>query len=173
MSEFGNVYWPSYGYEYDGAYAMIVNVSVRANLESAISTCMTLGMLMGHGMNIHLIQRRSRCMNIHMILNMNMCMHMRVGTNTNWVIALSANIDLHLKPYDNRDDADHDNAYESTYAYAYAHGNAQWHGYGYVCAYGYACESMDQGDETCHLISLRARAEFIHPDDMHVTCVAM
>ena len=39
--------------------------------------------------------------------------------------------------------------------------------------YGYACESVDQGDETCHLISLLARAEFIHPDDLEVTCVAM
>ena len=28
--------------------------------------------------------------------------------------------------------------------------------------YGYACESVVQGDETCHLISLFARAEFIH-----------
>ena len=28
---------------------------------------------------------------------------------------------------------------------------------------------MDQGDETCHLISLLARAEFIHPDDLEVT----
>jgi len=35
--------------------------------------------------------------------------------------------------------------------------------------YGYACESVDQGDETCHLISLLARAEFIHPDDLEVT----
>ena len=35
--------------------------------------------------------------------------------------------------------------------------------------YGYACESVDQGDETCHLISLLARAEFIHPDDLAVT----
>ena len=28
--------------------------------------------------------------------------------------------------------------------------------------YGYACESVVQGDETCHLISLFASAEFIH-----------
>ena len=35
--------------------------------------------------------------------------------------------------------------------------------------YGYARESVDQGDETCHLISLLARAEFIHPDDLEVT----
>ena len=35
--------------------------------------------------------------------------------------------------------------------------------------YGYACESVDQGDETCHLISSLARAEFIHPDVLEVT----
>ena len=34
---------------------------------------------------------------------------------------------------------------------------------------GYACGSVDQGDVTCHLISLLARAEFIHPDDLEVT----
>ena len=28
--------------------------------------------------------------------------------------------------------------------------------------YGYACESVVQGDETCHVISLFARAEFMH-----------
>ena len=52
------MYWPSYEYEYDGACAMILNVSVRANLDSAISICMNLGMRMGHEMNIHMIQRR-------------------------------------------------------------------------------------------------------------------
>jgi len=35
--------------------------------------------------------------------------------------------------------------------------------------YGYACESVDQGDETCHPISLLARAEFTHPDVLEVT----
>ena len=35
--------------------------------------------------------------------------------------------------------------------------------------YGYACESVVQGGETCHLISLLARTEFIHPDDLEVT----
>ena len=34
---------------------------------------------------------------------------------------------------------------------------------------GYACGSVDQGGVTCHLISLLARAEFIHPDDLEVT----
>ena len=73
MYEFGNVYWSSYAYEYDGAYAMIVNVSVRANLDSAISICMNLGMRMGPEMNIHMIQRRGRGMNMHMDMNMNEC----------------------------------------------------------------------------------------------------
>ena len=167
------MYWPSYEYEYDGAYAMIVNVSVRANLDSAISICMNLGMRMGHEMNIHMIQRRGRCTNMHMDMNMNMSMHMRMGTNTNRVVALGANIAFHLTPYENNDGYGCGHAYEYTYAYAYAHGHAQWHGYGYGCADGYACESMDQGDETCHLISLLARAEFIHVDDLQVTCVAM
>ena len=35
--------------------------------------------------------------------------------------------------------------------------------------YGYACGSVGQGDVTCHLISLLARAEFIHPDDLEAT----
>ena len=38
-----------------------------------------------------------------------------------------------------------------------------------MCVYGYACGSVDQGGVTCHLISLLARAEFIHPDDLEVT----
>ena len=38
----------------------------------------------------------------------------------------------------------------------------------YVWVCGYACESVDQGGETCHLISLLARAEFIHQDDLEV-----
>ena len=95
------MYWPSYEYEYDGAYAMILNVSVRANLDSAISICMNLGMRMGHEMNIHMIQRRGRCTNMHMDMNMNMSMHMRMGTNTNMVIALGTSIDLDLNPYEN------------------------------------------------------------------------
>ncbi len=36
------------------------------------------------------------------------------------------------------------------------------------CMYGYARESGDQGDVTCHLISLFASTEFIHPDDLEV-----
>ena len=106
---------------------------------------------------------------MHMDMNMNMSMHMRMGTNTNRVIALGTNIDLDLSPHENNDGYDCGHAYEYTYAYAYAHGHAQWHGYRYGCVYGYACESVDQGDETCHLISLLARAEFIHPDDLEVT----
>ena len=167
------MYWSSYEYEYDGAYAMIVNVSVRTNLDSAISICMKLGTRMGPAMNMNMIQRKGRGMNMHKDMNMNMSMHMRMGTNTNRVIALGTNIDLHLNPYENNDGYDCGHAYEYTYAYAYEHGHAQWHGYRYGCVYGYACESVDQGGETCHLISLLARADFIHPDDLEVTWVAM
>ena len=42
-----------------------------------------------------------------------------------------------------------------------------------MCVYGYARGSVDQGGETCHLIPLLARADFIHPDDLEVTWVAM
>ena len=62
-----------------GAHAMIVNVSVHANLDSSISICMSLGMRMGHEMNVHMVQRRGRCMNMHMDMNMNTAMHMRMG----------------------------------------------------------------------------------------------
>ena len=99
---------------------------------------------------------------MHMDMNMNMSMHMRMGTNTNRVIALGTNIDLDLSPHENNDGYDCGHAYEYTYAYAYAHGHAQRHWYRYGCVYGYACESVVQGDVTCHLISLFARAEFIH-----------
>ena len=57
MYEFGNVYWSSYEYEDDGAYAMIVNVSVRTNLDSGISICMNLGMCVGPEVNRNMIQR--------------------------------------------------------------------------------------------------------------------
>ena len=97
-----------------------------------------------------------------MHMDMNMSMHMRMGTNTNRVIALGTNIDLDLSPHENNDGYDCGHAYEYTYAYAYAHGHVNWHGYRYGCVYGYACGSVDQGDVTCHLISLLARAEFIH-----------
>jgi len=66
---------------------MIVNVSVRTHLHSAISICMNLGMRMGPEMIINMIQRRGRGLNMHMDMNMNMSMHMRMGTNTNRVIA--------------------------------------------------------------------------------------
>ena len=95
------MYWSSYEYEYDGAYAMIVHVSVRTILDSAIGICMNLGMRMGSGMNMNMIQRRGRGMNMHMDMNMNMSMHMRMGTNTNRVIALGTTIVLHLNPYEN------------------------------------------------------------------------
>ena len=34
----------TYEYEYDGAYATILNVSVRTNLDLGMSICMHLGM---------------------------------------------------------------------------------------------------------------------------------
>ena len=40
---------------------------------------------------------------MHMDMNMNMSMHMRMGTYTNRVVALGANIDLHLTPYEKND----------------------------------------------------------------------
>ena len=51
------MYWSSYEYEYDGAYAMIVNVSVRTILDLGISICMNLGMCMGPEVNRNMIQR--------------------------------------------------------------------------------------------------------------------
>ena len=80
---------------------MIVNVSVRTNLDSGINICMNLGMCLGPEVNINMIQRRGRSMNMHMDMNMNMSMHMRMGTNTNMVIALGTTIDLDLNPYEN------------------------------------------------------------------------
>ena len=99
---------------------------------------------------------------MHMDMSVTMCMHMRMGANTVRDIALGTETDLEFSPYEHNDGYGCGHAFEYTYAYAYAHGHAQWHGYGHVCAYGYACESMGQGDETCHLISLRARAEYMH-----------
>ena len=104
---------------------------------------------------------------MHMDMNMTMSMHMRMGTPTYRVIALGTETDLEFSPYEHNDGYSGGHALECTYAYAHVHGCR------YACAYGYACGSVGQGDETCHLISLRARAEFIHPDDMQVTCVAM
>ena len=57
---------------------------------------------------------------------------------------------------------------EYSFAYAYANGHVQRHLFSNGCVYGYACGSVDQGDVTSHLISLLARAEFIHPDDLEV-----
>ena len=95
---------------------MIVNVSVRANPDSAISICMNLGMRMGHEMNIHMIQRRGRGINMQMDMNMNMSMHMRMGTNTNIVIALGTNIVLDFNPYGNNGGYDCGHSWLSCYA---------------------------------------------------------
>ena len=110
-------------------------------------------------------------MDDHLDMTINMSMLLRMGPNTYRVVASGTGTDHEFSQCEHNDGYGCGPAFEYTFAYAHAH--AQWHGYGYVCAYGYACESMDQRDETCHLISLRARAEFIHPDDLQVTCVAM
>ena len=95
------MYWSSYEYEYDGAYAMIVHVSVRTILDSAIGICMNLGMRMGSGMNMNMIQRRGRGMNMHMDMNMNMSMHMRLGmSSTNRPISLRTSLGIGLSTYE-------------------------------------------------------------------------
>ena len=66
------MYWSSYEYEYDGAYAMIENVSVHTNQDLGISICMGLGMCMGPGMNINMIVCMSLGMCIGLRMNMNM-----------------------------------------------------------------------------------------------------
>ena len=68
---------------------MVVNVSVRTNLDSAINICMNLGTRMGPAMNMNMIQRggTSRSMHMDMNMSMSMSMHMRMGTNTNKLIA--------------------------------------------------------------------------------------
>ena len=142
---------------------MIVSTSVRPNLGLGIRIRMSLGMCMGPCMNMNMIQRRGRSRSMNMNMNMNMSMHMRMGmSSTNRPISLGTSLGIGLSTYEEKDDYDCGYEYGYTYAYGYTHGHEQRHGYRYGGGYGYACESVVQGGETCHLISLFARAEFIH-----------
>ena len=49
--------YSSYEYENDWAYDLIVNFVVRTNLGLGFNICMSLGMCMGPGMNMNMIQR--------------------------------------------------------------------------------------------------------------------
>ena len=119
-------------------------------------------MCMVSGTNMNRIQRRGRSRSVNMDMDMIMFMHMRMGTSsTTRLIGLGTSLGLGLSAYEYKDDYDwHGHGYG--YAYGYTHGHGHWHGYRYGGGCGYACESVVQGDETCHLISLFARAEFIH-----------